>query len=411
LGYQYSLQMAEFLTSDDGAEWLETSSQFVASPSSHLAEVEYLRKHLSPAKSAAILEQVRLRAKAKHRFPNAEKLLFTDTGLQQATHPAVAAHRARRYAGQGFVADIGCGIGSDTVALSRVAGIVAAVDRDPVRLFFARHNVSATIAGSNACFIGADARQPPFAIAGAVVFCDPSRRTRSGERIYQPQAYEPSLPAVRAVYARAGGLGIKVSPGISFDQIPWADEVELISYAGIVREAVLWVKALATPGVQRRATVLPAGNSVTDAERVTGCPVRRPGRFIYEPDGAVIRAGLVQQVCEALEMWQLDHRIAYLSSDSWRSSAFVQGFEIEECLPFSLKRIRRRLQELGVGVLEIKKRGVNLDPDAFRRRLRLNGQEEKTLILTRIGDRPVAFLCQRKRTGSPLGLPVNADVF
>jgi len=401
LAFLFSIQTAKFLTSEQGREWLELASQFAVSPSSHLADVERLRRYLAPDESAAVLEQVQLRAKAKRRFPNADRMLFTDAGLQQATHPAVAAYRAQRYAGWKVVGDMGCGIGSDTIALSRVAERVVGVDRDPVRLCFANHNACADSDRANTHFAWADARRPPFPVYNAALFFDPSRRTASGKRIYQPQAYEPPLAHLHRIFGAAEALGIKVAPGMSFADVPWAEEIEVTSFAGEVKEAVLWCGALATPGIHRRATVLPDGDSVTDGESCPECPVRPPGRFIYEPDGAVIRAGLVQQIGNTLDLWQLDRRIAYLSGDTWRSSPFVQGFEIDEHLPFNLKGIRRRLREHGVGVLEIKKRGVNLDPDAFRRRLRLNGQESRTLIVTRIGDKPIAFLCRRTRTGSP----------
>lgn len=402
--------MAKFLTSEKGEEWLQLASQFAISPTSHLAEVEQLRRHLSPADSAAVIEQIMLRAKAIRRFPNAERMLFTDAGLQQATHPAVAAHRSQRYIGWKAVYDICCGIGSDTIALSHLAEMVVGVDRDPVRLCFAKHNARMESEGTRAHFVWADAQRPPFAINGVAVFCDPSRRTAAGKRIYQPQAYEPPLSQLHSIFGGAEGLGIKVAPSIPYAGVPWADEIEVTSFAGEVKEAVLWCGALATSGIRRRATILPDGHSMTDGGPYPECPVRQPGHYIYEPDGAVIRAGLVQQVGETLELWQLDSRIAYLSSDTWRVSPFVQGFEVEEQMPFNLKGIRRRLRELDVGVLEIKKRGINLDPDAFRLRLRLNGHESKTLIVTRIEDKPVAFLCRRRHTGSPERLPVNNDV-
>jgi hypothetical protein len=189
------------------------------------------------------------------------------------------------------------------------------------------------------------------------------------------------------------------------------DEVELVSLRGQVREAVLWRGDLATPGVSRRATLLPSGATVTDAGPAGDCPVKAAGRYLYEPDGAVIRAGLVQQVGAVLGLWRLDERIAYLSGDEPLASPWVQCFEVEETLPFGLKPLRRRLGQLGVGVLEIKKRGLALDPDAFRRRLKLSGSESKTLILTRLQDKPQAFICRRLANSSfvPSALRVAAS--
>jgi hypothetical protein len=191
-------------------------------------------------------------------------------------------------------------------------------------------------------------------------------------------------------------MAIKVGPGIAFGPLHWVDEVEVISLNGAVKEATLWCGDLATPGVNRRATLLPSGATLTDASAPDPCDIKSPGGYLFEPDGAVIRAGLVQQVAALLGLWQIDRRIAYLSGNESVNSPFVQEFEIEEWEPYSLKRIRRRLRELDVGVLEIKKRGLSIDPDVLRRRLKLAGSEKRTLILTRIGQKAFAFICRRK---------------
>jgi len=387
--------MARFLLSDEGTGWLERAARLPGTAASHLADLSALRRHLAPDQAAAVLEQVRLRARAAARFERAGQMLFTDAGLQQTTHPAVAARRAERFRGHAWVADLGCGLGGDTLALARVAAGVLAVDRDPIRLLFARHNAGVYGLGDRISFVQADALAAPFAPQDLTVYCDPGRRTAAGRRTFQPEDYEPPLSRLWERLAGTAGLAIKVGPGIPYETLPWADEVEIVSLDGQVREATLWCGALATPGVRRRATLLPAGATVTDAQSAAGCPVRPAGTHLYEPDGAVIRAGLVRQVGTLLGLWQLERRIAYLSGNEQVVSPFVQGFEVLEQLPFGLKPLRRRLRELGVGVLEIKKRGVALDPDDFRRRLQLRGRESRTLILTRIGDRPVAFICRR----------------
>jgi hypothetical protein len=239
------------------------------------------------------------------------------------------------------------------------------------------------------------------------LFADPGRRTAAGRRTFRAQDYEPPLALLWEQLRGAGGAAIKVAPGIPYETLPWVDEVELVSLQGQVREAVLWCGDLATPGVSRRATLLPSGVTITDAQPADDCHVKAAGCYLYEPDGAVIRAGLVQQVGAALGLWRLDARIAYLSGDEPLASLFVQGFEVEESLPFGLKPLRRRLGELGVGVLEIKKRGLELDPDTFRRRLKLSGSESKTLILTRLQGKPLAFICRRLGNSSPVFGPLS----
>ncbi len=395
MSYRPSVRVVQFLLSDEGASWLERAASLPCTPASHLADLSYLRRHLSPERAAAVLEQVQLRARAASRFERADQMLFTDAGLQQSTHPAVAAHRAERFRGRPWVADLGCGLGSDTAALAQVAGGVLALDRDAVRLSCARHNARIHGVGERTTFVQADVLSPPLCPSRLSVFADPGRRTAAGRRTFRPDDYEPPLSPLWERWREADGLAIKVAPGIPYTALLWANEAEAVSLQGQVKEITLWCGDLATPGVHRRATLLPSGATITDVEP-QDCPVKAVGRYLYEPDGAVIRAGLVRHAGAALGLWQLDARIAYLSGDEPLASPMVQGFEVEEQLAFGLKSLRRRLRELGVGVLEIKKRGMALEPDVFRRRLKLSGNESKTLILTRIGDKPVALLCQRK---------------
>ena len=140
MAYEPSLAVARFLLSTVGETWLDRAAQVTNATTSELAVVSYLRRHLSPDQTAAVIEQVQLRTHAAARFEHAERMLFTAAGLQQTTHPFVARHRARRFSERPLVADLGCGIAGDSVALAEAAETLLAVERDAVRLLFARHN-------------------------------------------------------------------------------------------------------------------------------------------------------------------------------------------------------------------------------------------------------------------------------
>jgi hypothetical protein len=124
------------------------------------------------------------------------------------------------------------------------------------------------------------------------------------------------------------------------------------------------------------------------------------GRYVYEPDGAVIRAGLVTAVAAQVDGWLLDEHIAYLGSDREVATPYARGYEVLEQLPYQEKRLRAALRERHVGRLTIKKRGVAVEPDALRRRLGLRGDREATLVLTRAAGRGTALLVRpvAKRT-------------
>ncbi len=317
--------------------------------------------------------------------------LFTDEALQQATAAAVALHRARRLVGH-LVHDATCSIGTELAALSRCAVSAVGSDIDEVRLAMARHNL-----GESARLCRADALHP--VTSDAVVLVDPARR-RDGQRRFRPDDYQPGLSQVLDCY-RGRDLVVKCSPGIDFDylnRLGFDGEIEVTSYRGSVREACLWSPGLAGSGVRRRAGILDSGEQISDAEP-DECDVRPAGRWIVDPDGAVVRAGLVRHYAARHGLWQLDPAIAYLSGD--RLPEGVRGFEVLEELAFDERRLRQALSARDCGALEILVRGVGVDPDALRRRLRPRGSQPLTVVITRLGtggaSHAAAYVCRASR--------------
>ena len=343
-----------------------------------------------------LVETTLLRRRAAEKLGElgASGWLFTDEALQQATAAAVALHRARRLAGR-VVHDATCSIGTEMAALGRCAVPAVGSDIDPVRLAMARHNL-----GETASLCRADALHP--VTRDAVVLVDPARR-RSGQRRFKPDDYQPGLRQVMDCYSGSSGgdLVVKCAPGIDFDgvaRLGFDGEIEVTSYRGSVREACLWSAGLAEPGVRRRASILDSGEQITDADP-DDCPVRPAGRWIIDPDGAVVRAGLVRHYAARHGLWQLDPAIAYLSGD--RLPPGIRGFEVLEQLAFDERRLRQALSARDCGALEILVRGVGVDPDALRRRLRPRGSQPMSVVITRVGSGPAshaaAYVCRASR--------------
>ena len=342
-----------------------------------------------------LVETTLLRRKAVGKFAGLDVSgwLFTDEALQQATAAVVARHRAQRLAGavgRRPVHDATCSIGAELVALRDTSTVVVGSDLDEVRLAMARHNVP----GVPLC--RADALHPIS--RDAVVLLDPARRS-GGRRRFDPRAYSPPLDEVAEVY-RGRATVVKCAPGIDFGgvrRLGFDGEIEVTSAGGSVREACLWSAALAQPGVRRRASVLDRGEVLTDADP-DDCAVGAPGRWIVDPDGAIVRAGLVRHYATRHGLWQLDPDIAYLTGD--RVPHGVRGFEVLERVPLREKVLRQVLSERNCGPLEILVRGVDVDPDALRRRLRPTGSQPLSVVITRIGSssaaRTVAFVCQAR---------------
>lgn len=386
MGYTFSLDDVAYLRSEAGCTALAEVAALPLTQASHLHDIGVARR-IAPDHFAALVETVLLRRKAQSKVDKAQTWLFTDDALQQATASRVAEHRARRFAGRD-VHDVTCSVGADLVALNRVAARSVGSDLDAVRLAMARNNC-----GPEQLLVRADALRPVS--RATAVTADPARRDSAGRRTWRPSDFVPPLDELAHAYSGVD-LAVKCAPGIDFAVAPWADEIELVSLDGQVREACLWTRGLATPGVARRATVLHGQEewTITDAEP-DDCPVRDPGEWIIDPDGAVVRAGLVRHYAARHGLWQLDERIAYLTGDT--PPPGIRAFRVVEHGHYTEKSLRSLLRVHGVGRLEILVRGLDVDPNTLRKRLKLSGDAEASVVLTRIGNRPTALLCRAER--------------
>lgn len=393
MGYGFSREDVDFLGGAAGRAALAEVDGLELTPATHLRDLEQVRRRYA-ASAAALVDTVRLRRRAARKLLDARQWLFTDDAMQQATPTLVARQRAHRLAGRA-VHDVTCSIGAELVELARTCPTVIGSDLDEVRLAMAANNLAATptTAGRAVLLLRADALRP--VTVGTVVVADPARRTE-GRRTNDPAALQPPLPDLLSAYA-GRDLAVKCAPGLDFDRLDWAGEVEVVSLDGAVREACLWSPGLTDTGVTRRASVLSSSGAVfeltdTDADEI---PERSPGEWIIDPDGAVVRAGLVRHYAARYGLWQLDPRIAYLTGDSVPDG--MRGFRIVDRMELREKTLRKELVRRDCGALEILVRGVDVDPDALRQRLKLRGAQPYTLVITRIGRAACVFLCTAHR--------------
>jgi SAM-dependent methyltransferase len=385
------LEAFRWLLTDDGQALLTRATEvYDVHAGDPVRTAAALRKgDVAPEQAAAALTQVDLRHRAAAKFgADAARMYFTPDGLEQATRTRVATHRAARVAmaAPSSVLDLGCGIGGDLVAFARAGLTVAGVDADPLRVEVARANLAAL--GLGGAVQVASAEELDLSGFG-VVFADPARRTDAG-RVFDVEGWSPPWSFVETLLTRPAC--VKVAPGIPHQLVPDGVEAEWVSDDGDVKEASLWSSYLAT--ARRRATVIRGGGmvSLTEEDDPGDTTVRPVGRCLYEPDGAVIRAGLVTAVAAGVHGGLVDEHIAYVTSDEAFSTPFAKSYEVLAELPYKEKHLKAALRERGIGRLTIKKRGVDVVPDQLRKRLDLHGEQEATIVLTRVAGKGTCLL-------------------
>ncbi len=399
-----SLTLADidFLRSDCARAVLAACADCDLSEANTLPLLTRLRQSLAPSEASAILQTLKLREKAKAKFPrHSHDMLFTDAALQQASHPAIRQYRARTIDGQSLL-DLCCGIGADTLAFAAAGRQALGLDIDRIRIAIARHNAEAT--GLAAQFAVADVRKP-LPAGHDCIFFDPGRRDARGKRLHDVERYQPPLATVKAW--RADEIVVKLSPAVDRRQLEaYGGRLEFISVAGALAEALLW---LCRPSAPPQATKL-VDDKVHHLEHRAGEPaaIAPPMRWLIEPDPAVLRAGLVQRLAQDLKAAMLDESIAYLTSEHRLETPWARHWEILDWMPFQLKRLRRYLVARGVSRLTVKKRGFPMSPEEVIAKLRLeSGQEERVLVMTRLRGKPIAIVCAAPAFGQNERIPYN----
>ena len=419
------------------AQGQELLARLAAEPDSGgLALAVRLRREYPADLVAAATAQHELRLAARAKFSRAADMLFTRSGYEQSSSEPIARYRAERLgdARARRVADLCCGIGGDLLALAPGRAALA-VDRDEVHARLALHNAAVYGAAENVRALVADVRDLRLAGLDAV-FIDPARRSGPGTaagrgggssgaaRRFRAGLSEPPLEWCFALADRVPAVCVKAAPGLPLDLLPDGWEAEFIADGRDLKEAVLWSPALATAPPAgsagsdgpRRATVM----SGTAPRTLVACPgdpvpVTEPGEYLLDPNPAVTRAGLVEDLARSLStagvaaaaagigvgggvadggsVAKIDPRIAFLTLNWPAQTPFARTLRVLDSAPWNEKRFAKRLRELGIGAADIRRRGLAGDVDQIHRRLKLAGPNHGTIVITRVNDKPWGLIC------------------
>jgi SAM-dependent methyltransferase len=385
----------EWLRSDEG----RAASDEAASLLAELGELPAQRrlgKRYSRARARALVTLEAGRRSAAGKFADAGVLFCDRASAEQASGDIVAAHTARRFGGFDRIADLGCGIGGDTLALARHAQ-VEAVDHDRTRLAMLIANAAVRGAADRVDVSEGEIEQWKPDPAVQALWIDPGRRDDRGRR-FDPEQWSPPLSTALRLATSVPAAGIKLAPGIDVDAIPAEGELEFISVNGRLVEAVLWLGSLVTES--RRATVLPAGASLAGEPDGGVTEMAEPGHFFYDPDPGVGRASLIDVLATQLDARKLDERVAYLTAAERQATPFARRFRVLAWLPHSERRLYDQLRAMGAGRVEVMRRASPIDTNALERRLNeaLGGSGDvMTVALTRLRGRQVSLVLERER--------------
>lgn len=388
------LESFRWLTSDAAAPYLDLASRELT-PDSLVRLTAKLRKTLTAEQVHLVLEQVDLRRRGRDKFAAADKMFFTPRALMQASDEVVAAYKAARFPAGKAAADLCCGIGGDLLALAE-QGSCTGVDRDEVLAHLAQRNCEVTGRGGGRGVV-ADAATFPIQDYAAW-HIDPDRRP-SGKRTTQVEHYEPPLEVLEDLLAKNPNAAIKLAPAA---QVPenWeqAAELEWLQSRGECRQQVAWFSSLALRPGEKSATIVDAlgGPRTVQGRGEEPVPVaEKIGRFLFEPAAAVLAARLTQTLCTQHHLQAVSRQAMYLTGEHPLADPALSCFEVQEVLPFDERQLKAWLRQRGIGRLEIKKRGCDVEPEKLRKKLSGPGEESATLLICPLGGKVQALVTRR----------------
>lgn len=348
-----------------------------------------LRRQFPDALVRAALTLRDLRERAAGKFTWAEAMWFDRVGLEQATAEPVARYKAERF--EGHVWDYCCGIGSDTAALADHCAVTA-VDVDPAACLRTKWNAEVYGVADHVTVLCADVTM--LSDRHGLLHIDPDRRPGRGGRVVRVEDSIPGLDFLTQMTHEFAGGAIKLSPAGNFmGKFPDA-EIELISLSGECKEATIWFGELAGEAAFR-ATVLPSGDSLAGNPLEAYIPVGELGGYLYDPDPAIVRSGLIDVLADQIGLKRLDAAEEYLTADVFVDSPFVRGFRVLAELPNNDREIRRFFRTHEFGQVEIKCRRIPIHVEAVRRKLPLKGARPGVIVFARILGRARAVVCER----------------
>lgn len=356
--------------------------------------VQRLRAEIGPVATRLVARQLEQRGRGAVKFAKAESMFFTSIGLQQASDEVIARYKATRFPQEKPLADLCCGIGGDLIALAH-CGPTLAVDLSTEHLAYAEANCRIYGVAPSACLaIPAESTNLTEVAAWHI---DPDRRP-SDTRTTGLDQCSPPLVDLRRLIQQNPNASLKLAPATTLpDDWQVRMECEWISHQRECKQLVAWSGSLAIAPGRHRATKLQRDEIST----FVGHPNRplvsitEVGQFIHDPDPAIVAARLVDDFAEQQAWTRISATSQYLTSDQFTPHRLVQSFEVLECLPLDRKSIQQTLRSEEVGTLEIKKRGLDIDLPALRKKLKLSGPNERTLILSPTATGKRAFICRR----------------
>ncbi len=352
---------------------------------SNINQIQWLKDKFPDYPIMELLTLERLRKNALKRIKNSERYLFTTKGVEQSSSSEVAEYHASIFNNISSMADLCCGNGIDLVNIAQNKEKVYAVDLSNNALMCSRYN-SGINKLDNIEFLNMKAEDFDKIVEG--VFLDPDRRPEE-RRVIQGEDISPNFEEIIKIIKKYQNVVVKLSPVFDYQsaEVPFNHTWEFISEDKIMKEILLCTGEFATHNVSKKVVLLPEAIFLENQETVNVTAIKK---YIYDPDPAIIRSGLVQDLAHELKLSLINKHLSILTSEVILKSKFIRGYEVIDSFHYNKKSLQKYVKENEIGKLVIKVRGFPERPNQILQKLKLSGKGQSLIYLIRMDKE---FLC------------------
>jgi len=366
-------EIIDFFQDDEGKAFYQQLPADVI----NINNIEKLLKQYPEKPIRQLLTLKKLQKQASNRIKESTNFIFTIKGVQQSSSTLLAEYHSKKMEHFETVADLCCGNGIDLHHIAVGKKQVWAVDFDKETLLAAKYNNSKH---KNIKYLKIIAQD--FTKKVEAIFIDPDRRSGK-RRLVEAEDLSPSLSEVLEMQKITPNILVKLSPAMDYKNlyISVDHSWEFISENGELKEILLCLGMFAQK--RNKAVLLPkkveliANNEKIDVSKIK--------KYLLEPDVAIIRAGMVQDLGALFNANLIDEHLALLTFPEEIYSDYFKTYEVIDEINFNRKLLQKYLREKSIGKLVIKTRGFNQSVEQFRKKIKLTGEKSALMFILRIG--------------------------
>lgn len=307
--------------------------------------------------------------------------------------------------------DLTGGLGVDLAFMTAAASAALYVERQPELAALVQHNFRQLGLHQIEVRVG-DAEAALSVLrrnAFDLLFLDPARRSKGGGKVAAMADCEPDVTMLLpALFEVAPVVLLKLSPMLDISEalkaLPQTSEVHVVAVDNECKELLVWLKRDDEPDdvlmtcVNLRSVGTDDVLSVSRRLALASEPVFQaaPGRFLYEPNAALLKAGLFNYLTTAYPVGKLHLHSHLYTSDCWLPSFPGRGFEVVGWSPYHPKKVKEAWPTLTKA--NVTCRHFPEGVDQVRKRLKLADGGDDYLFATTLLDGSRVIVRTRKVT-------------